>query len=82
MVSVGYVKDGVAAIMFLILILFVYVTQKVPIRNTLVLLSMAVVVDGLFTLNKDWHCEDWEDSKIAKYIVLAQIPVFFINIPI
>lgn len=81
MVTVGYIKDAIASTMFLISILLVLQTQNIPIRNTLVLLTMGLIVDALFTLYKDWHCENWEESKVARYIVLLQIPVFCANIP-
>lgn len=76
--QVGYVKDAIAAVMFLISIVYV---SKVKIDTIRFLLVCAFIVDLLFTVNPDWHCEDWNQSRVSKYIVLLQIPIFCANIP-
>lgn len=73
--SVGQVKDTLAALMFLVS-LIILLNTRVPYEYIISLVLMGLAVDGLFTINQEWHCQDWETSATAKYIVLAQIPVF------
>lgn len=73
--SVGQVKDALAALMFLVS-LVVLLTRRVPYGFIVALVIMGLVVDGLFTVNQGWHCQDWETSTTARYIVLSQVPIF------
>jgi uncharacterized membrane protein YczE len=74
--TVGYVKDLLASFMFLFCILYIVKNKRVQIQKVIILLVMAFIVDALFTVNSSWHCEDWKDSQVSKYIILLQIPIF------
>lgn len=68
-------KDAVAALLFLVSIVIV-TNCKVPVETITSCLVVGFVVDSLFTVNPKWHCEEWSESSVAKYIVMAQAPLF------
>ena len=80
MAPVGWVKDGVAATMFLVSLMMLYSTE-VPKSTVIRIVGMGLAVDTLFTINRDWHCEEWNESLVAKYVVLFQVVFFCANIP-
>ncbi len=75
--KVGYVKDAMASLMFLAAFIVLYTNpRRVPVQYILTLLLLGLTVDTLFTLNPRWHCEEWSESRVAKYVLFVQLVVF------
>ena len=73
--QVGRAKDAIAALIFFVSMI-VLSTRNVPLGYIFGAVLMGFIVDLMFTLRPTWHCEDWEESRVAKYIVMFQIPAF------
>lgn len=71
--SVGYIKDAIATLMFTVSI---FVVPRAPMNVIISALATGAIVDGLFTLNPSWHCETWKFGSAPSYVVAAQVLVF------
>lgn len=71
--SVGYIKDAIATVMFSV---SVFVVQRAPMHAIVSALATGAIVDGLFTLNPSWHCETWKFGSAPSYVIVAQVLVF------
>ena len=67
----GQAKDAISVGVFSIALLLA-LKRDIPKTALIWALVMAIIIDGIFTLNPDLHCEDVER---AKPILLAQVLV-------
>ena len=70
METIGFVKDAIASVMFLVSI---PVVQTAPMSVITAALAMGATVDALFTLNPEWHCQRWDTRSAPVAVILCQV---------
>lgn len=68
--TVGYVKDAIAFLVFSCALLLA-IFKQIPYALIIYGLVACAVVDGLFSANPDWHCRPW-GKNVATYVVMFQ----------
>jgi hypothetical protein len=77
--KIGQVKDSLAAGMFFTGILLL--TKGLLKQNVLLAaLTLGFIVDSLFTLNPEWHCQEWDEGGAPKTVIFLQIFSFLVLI--
>ena len=70
--KLGQVKDASATVLFGVAFMTV-LNKNVSKKFILAGLGLGAIIDGLFTLNTSWHCEEWRDAPLGpKYLILIQ----------
>ncbi len=74
--KIGQVKDALASAMFLVAMILV-ATRPIQKNVLLAALGLGFLVDLIFTLRPNWHCQDWDRSNsVPKLVILGQVIVF------
>ena len=73
--SVGFVKDGIAMVMFLVA---ASVVRRAPVNIIIAALLLGATIDGLFTLNPEWHCQTWNLWSVPGAVLCAQVTGFLL----
>lgn len=70
--KLGQAKDASATLLFGAAFMTV-LNKNVSKKLILTGLGFGFLIDGLFTLNPTWHCEDWRDGPLGpKFLILIQ----------
>ena len=79
--KLGYVKDLFATIGFLICIILINITRDLNNhrRNIISILVLAFILDGLFTINPPWHCEEIGKNSVADNVLILCCSLIVIN---
>jgi hypothetical protein len=75
MSSVGFVKDAIATVMFLVA---ASVVRRAPVNIIIAALLLGAAIDGLFTLNPEWHCQTWNLWSVPGAVLSAQVTGFLL----
>jgi len=78
--KVGQVKDGMAALMFLVA-LGLALTRRITQPLLVLGLVVGFLVDAFFTLNPDWHCRE-TDGGWPVWVLRFQLIAFVLLIVI
>ena len=74
--KIGQAKDALASAMFLVAMILV-ATRPIQKNVLLGALGLGFLMDLIFTLRPNWHCQDWDRSNsVPKLVILAQVIVF------
>jgi hypothetical protein len=75
MTTVGFIKDAIATVLFLI---SASVIHRIPVNIITIGLLMGATIDGLFTLNPGWHCQKWNPWTVPGAVLGAQVAGFLL----
>lgn len=73
MYTVGFVKDAIAAVLFTV---SATVIHRASLQIITAGLVTGAIVDGLFTLHPEWHCQKWSSGSAPSILVYLQVLVF------
>ena len=70
--KLGYLKDLCATICFFIILCVIKYKKNLNNykKQIISLLTIAFIIDGLFSLNPTWHCNEINANQLASALVL------------